>query len=113
MYGDVITKSMERTIKETNRRRKIQMEYNEKHGIVPKTIIKDIREVIQISDIAEEREEYDNLNEALKSYNNDIDKLIEQYEKEMREAAQNLQFEKAAHLRDVIYKLKKDKETEF
>ncbi len=89
------------------------MEYNEKHGIVPKTIIKDIREVIQISDIAEEREEYDNLNEALKSYNNDIDKLIEQYEKEMREAAQNLQFEKAAHLRDVIYKLKKDKETEF
>ncbi|ACO85279.1 excinuclease ABC subunit B [Clostridium botulinum] len=113
MYGDVITKSMEKTIKETNRRRKIQMEYNEEYGIVPKTIIKDIREVIQISDIAEERKEYDNLNEALKSYNNDIDKLIEKYEEEMKEAAQNLQFEKAAHLRDVIYKLKKDKETEL
>ncbi len=113
MYGDVITKSMEKAIKETNRRRKIQIEYNKKHGITPQTIIKDIREVIQISDIAEEKAEYDDLSEALKAYNNDIEKLIKQYEKEMKEAAQNLQFEKAAHLRDLIYKLKKDKQTEI
>ncbi|NEZ46724.1 excinuclease ABC subunit UvrB [Clostridium niameyense] len=109
MYADTITKSMKKTIDETNRRRNIQMEYNKAHGITPKTIIKEIRDVIKISDIAEEKTQYDSLEEALEVNNNNIDKLIEQYEKQMKEASKELQFEKAAQLRDMIYKLKKDK----
>ncbi|WP_050606479.1 excinuclease ABC subunit UvrB [Clostridium niameyense] len=109
MYADTITKSMKKTIDETNRRRNIQMEYNKAHGIIPKTIIKEIRDVIKISDIAEEKTQYDSLEEALEVNNNNIDKLIEQYEKQMKEASKELQFEKAAQLRDMIYKLKKDK----
>ena len=58
MYADRITNSMDRAIKETNRRRKIQMEYNKEHGIVPKTIIKDVRDVIEATKVAEEEEVY-------------------------------------------------------
>lgn len=109
MYGDTVTDSMNRAITETNRRRKIQKEYNEKHGIVPKTIKKDIRDILEISQIAEEKENYGSLEEAVKANNNNIDKLIEKYEKEMNNAAKDLQFERAAQLRDAIAKLKKDK----
>lgn len=112
MYADVITKSMKKTIDETKRRRKIQMEYNKEHGIIPKTINKEIRDVIKISDIAEENVKYESLEEAIKATNKNIDDLIKQYEEEMKQAAKNLEFEKAANLRDTIFKLKKQKETE-
>lgn len=105
MYGDTITRSMDKAIKETNRRRKIQMEYNEKHGITPQTIIKDIRDVLEVTKVAESAEDY-KVNEEIKKEEN-IPKLIEKYTEEMMEAAKNLQFERAAELRDIIQKLKK------
>lgn len=108
MYADSITEAMDKSIKETNRRRKIQMEYNSKNGITPKTIKKDIREVIGITQIAEEKEEYNSLNEALEANNKNIEELIAKYEAEMKDAAKNLQFERAADLRDKIKKLKKE-----
>ncbi|KEH97330.1 excinuclease ABC subunit B [Clostridium botulinum C/D str. BKT12695] len=105
MYADNITKAMDKAISETNRRRKIQMEYNEKHGIIPKTVLKDIRDVIQTR-VAEEEEEYKVKNNTDKLSKKEIEKLISKYEKEMKEAARELQFEKAAQLRDEILKLK-------
>jgi excinuclease ABC subunit B len=109
MYADVITKSMGKAISETNRRRAIQMEYNEKHGIVPTTINKEIRQIIEATMIAEEEVKYDSLEEAIEGSNENIQKLINKYEKEMTQAAKDLQFERAAQLRDMIYKLKKQK----
>ncbi|MBL4936302.1 excinuclease ABC subunit UvrB [Clostridium sp. YIM B02515] len=109
MYADVITKSMEKAIGETNRRRKIQMEYNEKNGITPTTVMKGIRDVIEITKVAEEQAEYNSLEEAIKANNENIDNLIAKYEQEMSQAAKDLQFERAAQLRDMIYKLKKEK----
>ncbi|EDS78643.1 excinuclease ABC, B subunit [Clostridium botulinum C str. Eklund] len=105
MYADNITKAMDKAISETNRRRKIQMEYNEKHGIIPKTVLKDIRDVIQTR-VAEEEEEYKVKNNTDKLSKKEIEKLISKYEKEMKVAAKELQFEKAAQLRDEILKLK-------
>lgn len=102
MYADTITKSMNKAIKETERRRKIQQEYNEKHGIVPTTIIKDVREVIEATKVAEDIEEYKSSEKLTKK---EKDKLIKQYKKEMMEAAKNLQFERAARLRDIIQDL--------
>lgn len=107
MYGDTITRSMDKAIKETNRRRKIQMEYNEEHGIIPQTIIKDIREVIEVTKVAEDSQEYKAIEDMKENEN--IPKLIEKYTEEMMEAAKNLQFERAAELRDMIQKLKKKK----
>lgn len=109
MYADVITKSMEKAISETNRRRKVQMEYNEEHGIVPTTINKEIRQIIEATMIAEEEVQYDSLEEAIEGSNENIQKLINKYEQEMSQAAKDLQFERAAQLRDMIYKLKKQK----
>lgn len=109
MYADFVTKSMEKAIGETNRRRKIQMEYNEKHGITPATIIKDIREIIEISEVAEEKAEYNSLEEAIEGNNENVEKLLEKYQNEMHQAAKDLQFERAAQLRDMIFKLKKAK----
>ncbi len=108
MYADSITSAMDKALKETKRRRKIQMEYNDKHGIIPMTIKKEIREVIGITQVAEEKAEYNSLDEALEANNDNIEKLIETYENEMKEAAKNLQFERAAELRDKIKKLKKE-----
>ena len=103
MYADTITGSMDRAIKETERRRKIQMDYNKEHGIVPKTIKKDVRDVIGNIMVAEEAEAYEvdstGLSEKEKA------KLIKEYTAEMKEAAKNLQFERAAELRDMIKKL--------
>lgn len=108
MYADTITNSMRRAIDETNRRRKIQMEYNEKHGIVPKTVVKGVRDVIQATEVAEEEEKYE---KTAYSYDPDVIKsTIEQLEKEMRQAAIELQFEKAAKLRDMIFELRKQLE---
>lgn len=107
MYADTVTKSMDTAIKETNRRRKIQMEYNEKHGIIPRTIIKDIREVIEATQVIEDNVTYNSLEEAVKANNNNVESLIKKYEDEMKQASKELQFEKAAKLRDLIYELKK------
>ena len=106
MYGDVITKSMDRAIKETNRRRKLQMEYNEINGIIPTTIKKDVREIIEVTKVSEKSEIYD----YEKGPNIDnVEESIERYTEEMMEAAKNLQFERAAELRDIISKLKNHK----
>lgn len=107
MYADTISEAMDKAIGETNRRRKIQMEYNEKYGITPKTIFKEIRGVIEATTVAEEKEEYNSLEEAVAAANEDIKTLIDKYEKEMKQAAKDLQFERAAELRDLILKLKK------
>ena len=106
MYADKMTGSMDRAIKETNRRRGIQMKYNEEHGIVPKTIIKDIRDVIEATKVAEESSEYKISKESSTLTEKEKKKLIKQYTEEMKDAAKNLQFERAAELRDMINDLK-------
>lgn len=106
MYADKMTGSMDRAIKETNRRREIQIKYNEEHGIVPKTIIKDIRDVIEATKVAEESSEYKISKESSTLTEKEKKKLIKQYTEEMKDAAKNLQFERAAELRDMINDLK-------
>ena len=108
MYADNITKSMDKSIKETERRRVIQMEYNEEHNITPTTVIKGVRDIIEATKVSEEKENYED--EVKKASKKDIpiEKLIEQYEEEMKEAAKNLQFERAAELRDIIKDLKEN-----
>ena len=98
MYGDKITDSMNLAIKETKRRRQIQEKYNEKHHITPKTIKKEIREVI--SNVAE------NKGKPKKITKKEIEKNIETIEQEMREAAKNLDFERAMELRDILFEMK-------
>ena len=102
MYADKITGSMDRAIKETKRRRAIQMKYNEEHKIVPKTIIKDIRSVIEATKTLEEEEIKDISKETKKITQKEKNKLIKKYKEEMLDAAKNLQFERAAELRDII-----------
>lgn len=104
MYADNITRSMDKAIKETNRRREIQEQYNEEHGITPKTILKEVRDVIEATKVAEETVEY---KEEEKMNKKEKEKLIKKYTEEMMDAAKNLQFERAAQLRDMIEKLKK------
>ena len=106
MYADKMTGSMDRAIKETNRRREIQMNYNKEHGIVPKTIIKGIRDVIEATKVAEDSSEYNVNNDSISLSEMDKKKLIKQYTEEMKDAAKNLQFERAADLRDMINDLK-------
>ncbi|HEY5561877.1 MAG TPA: excinuclease ABC subunit UvrB [Clostridiaceae bacterium] len=110
MYADRITNSMDKAIKETYRRREIQTEYNEKNGITPTTIIKEVRNILEISSneaVGEEMATYGSLEEALEADNETINKLMEKYTKEMVQASKDLQFERAAQLRDMIFKLKK------
>lgn len=103
MYGDRITESMEYAIEETARRRKIQMEYNEKHGIVPKTIIKPIRDVVRSKETKAMTAKYMKRRKLGKK---DTAVLIQDLETEMKEAAASLDFERAAELRDMILELK-------
>jgi excinuclease ABC subunit B len=110
MYADTITGSMERAISETKRRRKLQLEYNRKHNITPKTIQKNIREAIRASIAAEPEEVYDierRIAEKIDMGNKQD--LINQLKKQMKEAAANLNFELAAQLRDKIRDLEEDK----
>ncbi|MBR2735590.1 MAG: excinuclease ABC subunit UvrB, partial [Clostridia bacterium] len=102
MYADEITPSMQSAIKETERRRKIQSEYNQQHGITPKTIIKKVSDVLEISekDIKNGGKNYQKLSKPEK------ERLIKSLTKEMKLAAQMLEFEHAAFLRDEIQKLK-------
>lgn len=106
MYADRITKSMEIAINETKRRRAIQEEYNEKHGITPKTIQKDIRDAIRATHAAEEQEDYKPTASFSKMSKKERDRLISNMEKEMKEAAKALHFERAAELRDLLLELK-------
>ena len=104
MYGDSITESMQYAIDETARRRKIQMEYNEKHGIVPKTIIKPIREAVHSKETKEMTARY--LRKKQKLSKKDTAQYIQELEAEMRQAASELDFERAAELRDMVMELK-------
>ncbi|PLR78169.1 excinuclease ABC subunit B [Bacillus sp. V3-13] len=106
MYADRITNSMELAISETKRRRAIQEEYNQKHGITPQTIQKDIREAIRATYAAEEQEEYKPAASIGKLNKKEREKLLISMEKEMKEAAKALNFERAAELRDLILELK-------
>ena len=101
MYADRITDSMKIAIEETKRRRKIQEEYNKKHGIIPKTIIKDIKSVITNEDEKE-------LEKIAKTKKSDIINIesVEKLEEEMKQAAKNLDFERAMELRDILLELK-------
>ena len=100
MYGDKITDSMQQAIDETARRRKIQEQYNEEHGIIPKTISKEIREVI--SNIATD----DTSKNKKKPTKKELAQTMEMLEQEMREAAKNLDFERAMELRDILFEMK-------
>ena len=102
MYADSVTGSMERAIRETERRRALQMAYNEEHGIIPQTIIKDVHEVIEIS----KKEDVEAKTAKKKLSNKERLELIESLTAQMKEAAKMLEFEHAAFLRDEIRKLK-------
>lgn len=105
MYADHVTDSMRRAIEETERRRRIQLAFNEKHGITPRTIQKAVRDVIEATRVAEERADY--LEQDLhKLSRKDRQAVVARMEKEMKEAAKALQFERAAELRDLIIELK-------
>lgn len=101
MYADKMTGSMDRAINETNRRRKIQDEYNKQHNITPQSIIKGVRDIIEATKAAEEEKHYKTKDDV-----KDVISYIIELEKEMRKAAENLEFEKAAHLRDQIKDIK-------
>ena len=102
MYGDVVTNSMERAIKETMRRREKQEKYNKEHGIVPKTIKKDVRDILEISSSKNEKS-HKRMSRAEK------EQMIKQLTAEMKAAAKILEFEHAAYLRDRINKLRDSK----
>ena len=106
MYADRMTNSMELAINETKRRRDIQEEYNKKHGITPMTIQKEIRDAIRATHAAEEQEEYKPAAHLAKMSKKEKDKLIATMEKEMKEEAKALNFERAAELRDLLFELK-------
>lgn len=104
MYADQITKSMRYALDETERRREKQMAYNEKHGITPKTIKKDIRDLVRISSEAEdENVRFEDLNKASQK---DRREIVETMELEMHTAAKDLDFERASELRDMILEIK-------
>ncbi|MBI2201045.1 MAG: excinuclease ABC subunit UvrB, partial [Armatimonadetes bacterium] len=126
LYADDVTESMKRAIAETNRRRDIQLKYNEEHGITPESIVKPIRDLIDLAQVAEEIETYQPTEEMLTAQEliklaeqqrakvpwdiarllmlspQELEKTIESLEREMRRAAANLEFEKAAVLRDQV-----------
>ncbi|AEE96929.1 excinuclease ABC subunit UvrB [Mahella australiensis] len=103
MYADNITGSMKRAIDETNRRRQLQIEYNQKHGITPQTIKKGIRDIIEITKVAEKREVY---TAKTKLTRQEIVDIIDELERKMKEAAAAMEFEKAAEYRDQMLELK-------
>ena len=101
MYADELTDSMEKAISETNRRRKLQQEYNEKHGITPQTIQKAVRDTIKASFVEDIQEEYKLDKET------DMKDIITKLTDEMLKYAQEMEFEKAAEVRDKIRELEK------
>ena len=101
MYADELTDSMDKAISETNRRRKIQMQYNKEHGITPQTIKKDVRDSIRATIVAETSEKYE-LEE-----NASVEEIINKLTEEMLKHAEKMEFEEAAKLRDKIKELEK------
>ena len=101
MYADELTESMEKAITETNRRRKIQSEYNKVHGITPKTIKKSVRDTIKATIVEDISSEYEIKKE------DDIKDIINKLTDEMLSHASNMEFEKAAEIRDKIRELEK------
>lgn len=108
LYADRITGSMDRAMSETARRRKIQEEYNREHNITPTTIKKDIRSVLEITQVVDEITEFESLDEAVKYNKENLEKTIKKLELDMYKASKELEFEKAAYIRDEIAKLKKE-----
>ena len=109
MYADKITDSMDRAIKETDRRREKQQAYNQKHGIEPVSIIKaihDLSERVTLTAIAEERVDYHTQERDRKMNVKELERTISHLEQQMRDASKNLEFEKAAAIRDQIYELR-------
>ncbi len=107
MYADKMTDSMNKALSETNRRRTIQMEHNRVHNITPRTVIKAVRDVIEATRAAETAAVYKATGpKADKMSQRDLTKLIGSMEKDMKEAARQLEFEKAAQLRDLIIELR-------
>jgi len=105
MYADRITDSMQKAIDETNRRRQIQIAYNEAHHIVPAGVVKAVRDLTaRLRVMAEARGEYVTTPAQLPK--DELARLIKELEKQMKEAAQQLEFEKAALLRDQIFELR-------
>ena len=100
MYASKMTDSMNAAINETNRRREVQEQYNLEHNIIPQTIIKDIRLPLKVMDNVK------NVNKSKKLTRSEKESYIKQVEKEMRQAARDLDFEKAAELRDILFELK-------
>ena len=100
MYADIISDAMKKAIDETNRRREIQIKYNEEHGIIPKTIIKEIKEVV--SNEVEEKT-------TKKMSKKETQEMLIKVEEEMKLAAKNLDFERAAQLRDILFEMKAGK----
>lgn len=110
MYADHITDSMERAISETNRRRGIQEAYNQEHGITPQTISKPVRDMIRITKVAESEATYELDKDPESMSKEELEKSILKCSKDMKQAAADLQFERAAQLRDDLYQLKKQLE---
>jgi excinuclease ABC subunit B len=114
MYADKITGSMERALEETNRRREIQRAYNEEHGIEPQAIVKQVRDLTDRvrAIMADEMQEDEDVPEGAEMVNlaelppDRLHKMIKELEKEMKKAAQSLEFEKAAALRDQVFELR-------
>ena len=104
MYADTITQSMRKALDETARRREIQMAFNEEHGITPKTIIKPIHDVVRSKETKEMTAAY--MKKKNKMAKKDKTKMLENIEKEMKEAARVLDFERAAQLRDILIELR-------
>jgi excinuclease ABC subunit B len=110
MYADNMTDSMKNAITETNRRRQIQQQYNEEHGITPQTIQKAVRDLISISKkVAKEEVKFEKDPESMSKQ--ELDKLIKAVEKQMKKAAADLNFEAAAELRDKMVELKRELES--
>lgn len=106
MYGDKITDSMAKAISETERRRTIQIAYNEKHGVTPQTIRKKVHAIIEATKVAEQKSDYLTGIGTDKMSKKDRHSLVQRLEAEMKDAAKNLQFERAAELRDALLELK-------
>ena len=104
MYADVVSEAMDIAINETKRRRKIQDDYNKKNGIIPKTVIKEIREVVS----NEVDVDVNKSTREVKMSKKDKEQLIIKVENEMKEAAKNLDFERAMELRDILFELKSE-----
>lgn len=107
MYADTMTDSMRKAISETNRRRNIQENYNREHGIVPKTIIKKVHDIIKATVSVEEKKGMGLDKDPESMSREELEKVISKMQKEMRQSAADLQFERAATLRDEIVELKK------